>query len=119
VQDFRNLKVWQKAYALTIDVYRVTRAFPKEELYGITSQARRAAVSIGANLAEGCGRNGDAEFAQFSNIAMGSACELEHLLILSQDLGFVSPPTCARLTHDPVEIKRMLASLIYALHSTS
>ena len=76
MKDFRELKVWQKAHQLTLAVYRVTAAFPREELYGVTSQLRHACSSIAANLAEGCGRSGDAEFARFCSIAMGSASEL-------------------------------------------
>lgn len=77
VKDFRELKVWQKAPELTLAVYQLTATFPREELYGLTTQLRRSSSSISANLAEGCGRNGDAEFARFCSIAMGSASELE------------------------------------------
>jgi four helix bundle protein len=76
MQDFRNLKVWQKSHALTIEIYRATEAFPGNELYGLTSQIRRSCVSIPANIAEGCGRNSDPEFSRFLAIAMGSATEL-------------------------------------------
>ena len=82
VKDFHELKVWQKAHQLTLAVYQTTAGFPREELYGLTSQLRRASSSVGANLAEGCGRNGDAEFARFCSIAMGSASELEYHLLL-------------------------------------
>ena len=84
VKDFRELKVWQKAHQLTLTVYQLTAAFPREELYGLTSQLRRSCSSIPANLAEGCGRNGDAEFARFCSIAMGSASEVEYHLLLAQ-----------------------------------
>ena len=70
--DFRQLKVWQKAHEVTLDVYRVTQQFPKSELYGLTSQMRRAAISIGSNIAEGRGRDGDGEFRRFIQIACGS-----------------------------------------------
>jgi four helix bundle protein len=86
VKDFHELKVWQKAHQLTMAVYRVTATFPREELYGLTSQLRRASSSIGTNLAEGCGRNGDAEFARFCSLAMGSASETEYHLLLATDL---------------------------------
>jgi four helix bundle protein len=89
VQDFRELRVWQKAHQLTLTVYRMTSDFPRSEMYGLTSQIRRAASSIGANLAEGCGRTGDAEFARFRSIAMGSASELDYHLLL--DLKFLRP----------------------------
>jgi len=76
VKDFRKLKVWEKSHHLTLAVYKATALFPKDELYGLTSQIRRSGVSIAANIAEGCGRAGDAEFARFLQIAMGSASEL-------------------------------------------
>jgi four helix bundle protein len=78
MKDFRTLTVWQKAHQLTLAVYKATRGFPKEEMYGLTSQVRRASSSIPANIAEGCGRDGDAELARFFQIAMGSASELEY-----------------------------------------
>jgi four helix bundle protein len=83
VKDFRQLKVWQKAHELTLAVYRLTATFPREELYGLRNQLRRAGSSIAANLAEGCGRNGDAELARFCSMAMGSASELEYHLLLA------------------------------------
>ncbi len=86
--DFRNLEVWRKAHGLTLAVYQATTSFPKEELYGLTSQIRRAAASIPANLCEGCGRNGNAEFARYCSIALGSANELEYHLLLAHDLNF-------------------------------
>ena len=86
MKDFRDLQVWQKAHGLTLAIYRVTVTFPRQELYGLTTQLRRASSSIAANLAEGCGRNSDAEFARFCSIAMGSASELEYHLLLARDL---------------------------------
>jgi len=86
VKDFRELQVWRKAHELTLAVYQITASFPREELYGLTAQLRRAGSSIAANLAEGCGRNGDAELARFCSIAMGSASELEYHLLLARDL---------------------------------
>jgi four helix bundle protein len=91
VKDFHDLKVWQKAHELTLAVYRTTAGFPRQELYGLTSQLRRSCASIPANLAEGCGRNGDAELARFRSIAMGSASELEYHLLLARDLKLVKP----------------------------
>ena len=82
MKDFRSLLVWQKAHALTLAAYRTTQSFPKQEIYGMTSQIRRCAASVPANLAEGCGRRGTGEFHRFLNIAAGSASELEyHYLI--------------------------------------
>jgi len=85
MKDFRKLDVWAKAHALTLAIYRVTAGFPTEERYGLTSQLRRACVSIPTNIAEGCGRNSDAELARFAEIAMGSSSEVEYLLLLSRD----------------------------------
>jgi four helix bundle protein len=86
MKDFRQLKVWQKAHQLTLAIYQVTGSFPRDEIYGLTSQMRRAAASIPSNLAEGCGRNSDAELARFSSMAAGSASELEyHLLLAASD----------------------------------
>ena len=111
MQDYRDLKVWQKAYELTLAVYRVTAAFPREELFGLTSQIRRAASSIGANLAEGCGRSGKAELARFCSIAMGSASELEYHLMLARDLKLMKPDDCKDLAPRVTELKRMLTGL--------
>jgi len=115
VKDFHELKVWQKAHQLTLAVYQTTAAFPREELYGLTSQLRRASSSIGANLAEGCGRNGDAEFARFCSIAMGSASELEYHLLLARDLKLLKPADYDQLAPRTTELKRMLAGLLQKL----
>ena len=88
MQDFRHLKVWQKAHVLTLDVYKSTLNFPREELYGLTSQIRRAATSIAANIAEGCCRKSDPEPGRFLQIAMGSASEVEDHCLLPRDLKF-------------------------------
>ena len=86
MKDFRTLTVWQQAHQLTLAVYRITARFPREEVYGLTAQRRRSSASIAANVAEGCGRSGDAEFARFCSIAMGSASEAEYHLLLATDL---------------------------------
>src|SRR5437016_13501335 len=91
MSDFRNLTVWQKAHALTLDVYRVTATFPQSELYGLTSQMRRCCVSIGSNIAEGCGRSGDTEKSRFFRIARGSTSELEYQVLVALALGYVKP----------------------------
>ena len=119
MKDFRELKVWQKAHELTLAVYRVTATFPREEQYGLTSQIRRACSSIAANLAEGCGRNGDAEFARYCSIAMGSASELEYHLLLSKDLKLLAPETYEQLTECTTEVKRMLTGLQAKLKAES
>ncbi|MDQ7838179.1 MAG: four helix bundle protein [Thermodesulfobacteriota bacterium] len=115
MKDFRELKVWEKAHCLTLAVYKATIAFPKDELYGLTSQVRRSCMSIPANIAEGCGRNGDAEFARFLQIAMGSASELEYHMLLARDLEFLPDSTHTSLAKAVTDIKRMLTSLIQKL----
>jgi len=117
VGDFKSLKVWQKAHRLALGVYAASATFPKDELYGLTSQIRRCSVSIPANIAEGCGRNGDAELARFANIALGSASELDYHLLLARDLGLLSGEAYGGLTTDVSEVRRMLASLVARLRS--
>ncbi|NQU20686.1 MAG: four helix bundle protein [Candidatus Nealsonbacteria bacterium] len=111
MQDFRKLKVWQKAHELTLAVYEVTRGFPSDERYGLTSQMRRSAASIPANIAEGCGRSTSGDFARFLDIAAGSASEVQYHLLLARDLCHLDAKTCQRLSDDVIEVKRMLASL--------
>ena len=115
MKDFRKLEVWAKGHQLTVAVYEVTRTFPRDEIYGLTSQIRRAAGSIPANIAEGCGRNGDAELSRFLQIAMGSASELEYHILLARDLNLLDSTGCDHLSNEVTEIKRMLASLIKKL----
>jgi four helix bundle protein len=117
MKDFRQLKVWEKSHQLALAVYKATKEFPKEELYGLTSQIRRASISIPTNISEGCGRNTDAEFARFLQIAMGSASETEYQLLLSHDLGFLDKLQYDQLNTDITEIKRMLASLLKTLRA--
>ncbi len=112
MQDYRKLKVWKKAHELALAVYEDTRCFPREELYGLTSQMRRAAVSISANIAEGAGRSGNGEFGRFLYIAMGSAAELECELALARDLHLLAPERHGRLASHVSEEKRMLGALI-------
>ena len=115
MRDFRQLQVWEKSHALTLAVYRGTSQFPKEELYGLTSQMRRAAVSVPGNIAEGCGRGGDGELGRFLRIAMGSASELEYYVLLARDLDFLTAEAYGRLAEDVCEVKRMLTSFIQKL----
>ena len=117
MKDFRQLKVWEKSHRLALAVYKVTKGFPKEELYGLTSQIRRASMSVPTNIAEGCGRNTDAEFARFAQIAMGSASETEYQLLLARDLEFLSQNDHEKLYNDVEEVKRMLASLLKTLRA--
>ena len=119
VRDFRGLKVWEKAHQLTLSVYRVSVRFPTDERYGLTSQLRRAAVSIPANIAEGCGRRGDREMSRFLQISMGSASELEYHLLLAHDLGHLDNQTHRELEERTTEVKRMLSSFLQKLNADS
>jgi four helix bundle protein len=119
MQDFRQLHVWQKAHRLTLSVYRATRSFPKEELYGLSSQLRRAASGIGANIAEGCGRGTDADFGRFLSMAMGSTSEVENHLLLARDLELLASADHDALAEAAIEVKKMLATLILKLKAES
>lgn len=112
MKDFKELKVWSKAHTTTLELYRLTRHFPKEELYGLTSEIRRAASSIGANIAEGCGRKSDGEMARFLHIARGSAVELEYHPLLARDMQLLPAASFTVLEREVDEIQRMLTSLI-------
>ena len=113
MRNYRDLQTWNKAHKLTLELYKLSRQFPKEEIYGVTSQLRRAASSIGANLAEGCGRQTNPEFARFVRIAMGSASELDyHHLLLSRDLGFLEDDSYQLTSNTLTEVRKMLASLL-------
>jgi four helix bundle protein len=111
MKDFRQLQVWQKAHQLTLAIYRVTKAFPRDELYGLTAQLRRSSASVPANIAEGCGRSGDAELARFCSIAIGSASELEYHLLLARDLELLGAEDYSDLAAQASEVKRMLTGL--------
>ena len=115
MRDFRRVAVWEKSYRLALDIYGATRQFPPEELRGLTSQLRRCASSIPANIAEGCGRSGDAELRRFMLMAMGSCSELENHLLLAHDLGFLGAGTHQALSKNTEEVKRMLATFITKL----
>ncbi|GIK61623.1 MAG: four helix bundle protein [Ignavibacteriota bacterium] len=115
MRDFRKLKVWEKAHAITLKIYKVTEKYPREELYGLTSQIRRACVSIPTNIAEGCVRSSDADFSRFLYIALGSTSELEYLILLSMDLKFINAELHIELNNEINEIKKMLISMIQKL----
>lgn len=112
MQDFRNLAVWNEAYQLVLELYPLTRTFPQEELYGLTSQLRRCAMSIPANIAEGCGRQSDPDFSRFLSIAMGSASELECHLLLAHDLDMMDAGALDDLMSRLTRTNRMLNALI-------
>ncbi len=117
MKDFRKLTVWAKAHKLTLDIYLETTGFPRQEMYGITSQMRRAAASIPANIAEGYGRGGDGEFQYFLNIAAGSAVELEYFLLLARDLNMLAADHYAKLQEEIIEVQRMLSGLLRTVAS--
>jgi four helix bundle protein len=113
-RSFRELKVWEKAHQLTLDAYKRTAGFPREEAFGLTSQIRRSASSIPANIAEGCGRGGG-DLARFCRIAAGSASELQYHLLLARDLGFLDGQSYSDLEQQTTEVERMLAGFIGSL----
>ena len=119
MKDFRRLQVWEKAHALTLSVYRATDAFPKNEMYGLTSQIRRACVSIGSNIAEGAGRSSDRELARFLDIAGGSANEVEYQLLLARDLGYLNAESYSSLNAMTNEIKRMINAFTRRIRQTA
>ena len=116
MQNFRDLKVWAKAHQLVLDVYRATASLPRAELYGLTSQLRRSAVSVPSNIAEGCCRSQD-DFGRFIQIAAGSASELEYQLLLAKDLGLLQVETFQAISNNTIEVKRMLAGLLARLRA--
>ena len=112
MKNFRDLSVWNKAHKTTLAVYHATNHFPKDELFGITSQMRRCSASIAAIIAESCGRQGNGDFQRFLQIAMGSASELEYHVLLAYDLKYLPADNFETLTSQVQEVKRMLAALI-------
>lgn len=117
VRDFRELKVWEKAHILTLAIYKVTQSFPKEEVYGLTSQMRRSAASIPANIAEGCGKGSEIDLARYMQISMGSASELEYHLLLAKDLSYLEAEKYENLNYSVIEVKKMLGPFIKKLRS--
>lgn len=114
MRPFEELRVWQAAHALTLAIYQATANFPGPEMYGLTSQLRRAAASIGSNIAEGSAR-GDTEFHQFLRISLGSAAEVEYQLLLARDLGYLDAPTHRALSNDIGSLKRMLVTFMKSI----
>jgi len=115
MKDFRKLKGWERAHQLVLAVYHTTASFQRDETYGLTAQIRRSASSVPSNIAEGCGRDGDAELARFCLIARGSASELEYQILLAHDLKLIRPDQYEQLTEQIIEIKRMLTVLVQKL----
>jgi four helix bundle protein len=112
MKDFRRLKVWEKVHLLTLDIYRVTTKFPREEVYGLTSQMRKCSASIGANIAEGCCKQGNNELHRFLYIASGSASELDYHLLLARDLVYLSDEEHRKMDRNLLEVRRMLTALL-------
>ena len=119
MQDFRRLKVWRAAHQLTLEVYKATATFPRDEVHGLTSQLRRAAASVPANIAEGCGRGSDLDLARFLQISMGSASEVQYHLLLAHDLGFLGDEDHCRLDDGVTQVKRMLTTFMQRLKADS
>jgi len=117
VSNYKKLAVWEKSHQLTLEIYKITALFPNDEMYGLISQLRRASSSIPANIAEGSGRGGSKEMAQFLRIAQGSAHEVEYHLLLARDLEFIKSETHLQLEEKIIEIQRMLAGLISTISS--
>jgi four helix bundle protein len=115
VRDFRELKVWQKAHQFVLVIYKVTQSFPSEERYGLTSQLRKAAVSMASNIAEGSGRESEREFRRFLDISAGSSSEAEYQLLVARDLGYINQVQHSDLTKLVKEVKRMLHSFMKKL----
>ena len=115
LKNYKELKVWQRSYQLCLDIYKITKGFPKEERYGLTSQIRRAAVSVPSNIAEGYGRKTTPEYIRFLYIAYGSNCELETQILLSGDLGYIETGKLEILKEGIGEVERMLKALIKSL----
>lgn len=117
MQNFKDLKVWEKAHQFTLSVYKFSAHFPKEETYGLTNQIRRASASIPANIAEGCGKKSQLDLANFLNIALGSSNEVEYFLILAKDLNYLSQENFELLSAEINQIKAMLINLITKVRS--
>ena len=119
MQNFKNLDVWRKSHALTLKVYESTSQFPHEEMYGLTSQIRRACASIPTNIAEGSGRESPADFARFLQIAVGSASETEYLILLAHELKYITAIQYTELMGATVQVKRMLIALLKRIKTGS
>lgn len=116
MQDFRKLRVWEKSHELTLLMYKLTKNFPKEELFGLTSQIRRATSSIPTNIAEGCVKSTQKDFSRYLYIALGSSSESEYLTLLSYELNYLTENDYKKILIDVQEIKKMLTSLILKIN---
>jgi four helix bundle protein len=112
MRDFQTLEAWKKGHKLVLSLYKATAEFPKEEQYGLTSQIRRAGVSVPTNIAEGCGHQSESEFARYLQLAAASATELQYHIILARDLSYLEPERYTELSRAVEEIKKMLTTFI-------
>jgi len=110
MKDFRQLTIWQRSHQLTLAIYKLTRTFPSDERYGVTSQLRRSMSSVPANIAEGCGRDSELELKRYLDIAHGSASEADYHLQLATDLGYLMPEEYQPLAQEVSELKRMIGA---------
>jgi four helix bundle protein len=111
MRDFKKYTVWQESHTFTLDVYQASKVFPKDELFGLTSQLRRASASIPTNFAEGCGSNSEKEFARYLNIALASCCEVEYLLLLTRDLKYLTTEEHQILEDKLILIRKQIYNL--------
>jgi four helix bundle protein len=115
MRDFTKLEIWKRSHKLTLKIYKITKTFPKDELFGLTSQMRRSSSSMPTNIAEGCGRNTNPQLNRFLDFAAGSSSELQYQLILSKDLSYISEPEFRELHDEAVEIRKMIYSYMGTL----
>jgi four helix bundle protein len=119
MRDFRQLRVWEDAHQLTLEIYKITKQFPKEELFALTNQLRRASASIPSNIAEGCGRGSNKDYAHFLQMAIGSAYEIDYQLLLAKDLDYIDAQNYS-LTNKKIDaLKRQLAALLQKVRNAS
>ena len=112
MRDYKKYDIWKLSHFLTLEIYKITEGFPKEEVFGLTSQIRRASSSVGINIVEGCGRGSDEDFKRFLRNASGSAFEVEYILLLSKDLNYISEEKFIELSPKAEELKIKISKLI-------
>jgi four helix bundle protein len=115
MRNFKDLEVWEEAHKIALTIYKLTKNFPKEEVYGITSQLRRSGLSVPTNIAEGCGRGSQAELKRFCDIVMGSASEVEYLLLFCRDLGLIEESSYSEINEQLITLKKRLNAFIQKL----
>lgn len=119
MRDFRQLRIWELSHNLTLKIYRVTKDFPKEELYSLTNQIRRSCSSIPTNIAEGCGRGGNKEYAHFLQIAVGSSYELDYQILLAKDLEYIDNKAHAELSNEISSLQKQIVALLQKVRATN